>query len=154
MWCYNQAAKVPNEGAAVDFRRDWWHGDVRTSVPPGCQMNFLLWVWAEQWSAGFRAALCTVGSCFISGSLHWRIFTNALKLSPDKHSASQERQQLILFCFHPFSQCTSAKLTDIWISPRRIIPRTFLLNIAAVVGGCKCKGGIWKRLVNSCLGTT
>lgn len=72
----------------------------------------------------------------------------------DKHAASQERQKLILFCFHLFSQCTSVELTDIWISPRRIIPRTLLLNIAVVVGGCKCKGGIWKRLVNSCLGTT
>jgi len=32
---------------------------------------------------------------------------------PDKHPASQERQKLILFCFHPFSQCSSVELTDI-----------------------------------------
>ena len=35
------------------------------------------------------------------------------KPSPDKHAASQERQKLILFCFHPFSQCTAVELTDI-----------------------------------------
>lgn len=35
------------------------------------------------------------------------------KPPPDKHAASQERQKLILFCFHPFSQCTSVELTDI-----------------------------------------
>lgn len=75
------------------------------------------------------------------------------KPSSNKPAASQGRQKSILFCFHPFSQRACAELTDMWISPRRVIPRTLLLNIAGVVGGCKRKWGIWNWLVNSCLGT-
>lgn len=78
MWVFShQAAKVPHGSAATDFGRDWWHRDVGTPVPPEPQA--IRWTFAANmaWAMNHRAALPTVGSCFISGNPYWRTFTNA-----------------------------------------------------------------------------